>query len=109
MLDADPRLVNKPFVSGELPVYRAAIGGRADVVSLLLDRGANPNAAGSLGTPLHVAATKNDLHTGRVLLQHGADPSIPGLLGITVREVCESAGNRDFLYMLNEFANENAD
>ncbi|MEP1537516.1 MAG: ankyrin repeat domain-containing protein [Paracoccaceae bacterium] len=47
----------------------------ADVVALLLDRGANVNAKGTLDvTPLHIAAARGNGATVQILLDHGADP-----------------------------------
>ena len=47
------------------------------VVALLLQAGADPNAKDSWSyTPLHEAAVKGKIDVCIMLLQHGADPSI---------------------------------
>lgn len=53
--------------------------GRLDVVSLLLERGADPNAAPDFGsTPLREAVAAGNLELVRRLLAHGADPELKG-------------------------------
>jgi ankyrin repeat protein len=54
----------------------AAAEGHADVVSALLELGANPKAASGTGfTPLVFAAIKDDAKSVRALLAAGADPN----------------------------------
>ncbi len=49
-----------------------------DILSLLLDEGADPNQRGfNDWTPLHYAVNREDLNAVRMLLSHGADPSLP--------------------------------
>lgn len=78
MLDqgADP---NYQFGStGLLPcLLNAVMGGNKDIVSLLLERGANPKAA--TNEPLVYAAVKTgEADIVRMLLDHGADPNRKG-------------------------------
>ncbi|CAB1318604.1 unnamed protein product, partial [Coregonus sp. 'balchen'] len=48
--------------------------GKVDVVELLLERGANPNAAGKNGlTPLHVAVHHNNLDVVKLLVSKGGN------------------------------------
>jgi len=54
---------------------RPSAGGNRETIQLLLERGANPNAAGISGeTPLHLTP---DLSLARLLLAHQADPARP--------------------------------
>lgn len=53
----------------------------ADVAEVLLEAGADPNAAGAGYTALHVAAAAGDLPMVKVLLDHGADPNVRQLKG----------------------------
>ena len=58
------------------PLHAAAAGKHAEIVTLLLEHGANANAQQSGGwTPLHSAAQNGDLESARALLAGGADPS----------------------------------
>ena len=60
----------------ERPLFFAAQSGHAEVVSLLLDRGANPNTVLDFGSPLHKAARGNHGNVVAHLLQAGADPDL---------------------------------
>lgn len=56
----------------DYPIHLAAGSGHIEIVRLLLDRGANPNAHGGEGnfTPLHAA---NDVEIAKLLISRGAD------------------------------------
>jgi uncharacterized protein len=81
LLEANPDIVS---TRGLLPghtglrtaLHHAVSGSHEDVVSLLLDRGADPNVRdeGDNAMPLHFAAEKEHLGIIRVLIEHGADP-----------------------------------
>ncbi|MFD0059023.1 ankyrin repeat domain-containing protein [Streptomyces sp. NPDC127168] len=65
---------------GTLPLYEAAVSGRPEIVRLLLEAGASPDAesrgVGAEGTPLCAAACWGHAETVRELLAHGADPGL---------------------------------
>lgn len=74
--------VNELDGSGATALFVAAKFGRAELVGLLLETGANPLIApkgpfGSLGTPLHVAAKAGHVDVIRLLLDSGVDPNLP--------------------------------
>jgi ankyrin repeat protein len=59
------------------PLHSAAAGSHAEIVKLLLEHGADPNAAQDGGfTPLHSAAGNDDRESVEALLEAGADPSL---------------------------------
>ncbi|MFF8785113.1 ankyrin repeat domain-containing protein [Streptomyces sp. NPDC015125] len=64
---------------GETPLYLASVSGHTDIVRLLLEAGAAPDAEsrgepGSSGLPLCAAACWDHFEVVRELLAHGADP-----------------------------------
>lgn len=58
------------------PLFFAAQAGHTDVVSLLLDRGADPNIALDFGSALQKAARGNHVDVVDLLLRAGADPNL---------------------------------
>jgi ankyrin repeat protein len=64
------------------PLIRAAEGGHREVASLLLARGADPNAVDAEGgSPLAAAAEYGDPELVQLLLKAGADPKRRGTDG----------------------------
>ena len=59
------------------PLHSAAAGKHAEIVKLLLEHGADPNARQDGGfTPLHSAAQNDDRESTKALLEAGADPAL---------------------------------
>ncbi|KAF4523546.1 hypothetical protein B566_EDAN011994 [Ephemera danica] len=68
--------------SRNTPLHWAASYGNRDIVSCLIDRGANVNAMNSCGaTPLHDAVSQNCIEIVEELLQGGANPLIQAMKG----------------------------
>jgi uncharacterized protein len=91
--------------SDDTPLVYAALSGRRDVAALLLNHGANPNAASLAGvTPLIGAAHSGSVDTVRLLLQHGALP-VAECHGTTPRDVAEMGGHSGVVELLDRWPN----
>ena len=77
--------VDDQGASGVSATVLAAHAGHADMVDLLLENGADPNAAGAGYTALHAAILRRSERAVRALLAHGADPNASVLSGTPVR------------------------
>lgn len=77
LLDADGGLIDARDTDGSTPLHCAAWKGHKEVVSLLIERGADVNAQNNNthwgGTPLHAAAHANNTEIVHLLIAHGAD------------------------------------
>ena len=78
--------VNDIDASGSSVLVVAAHSGHGALGRLLLDRGADPNAAGAGYTALHAAVLRGDAELVRALLAKGADPNAPLKAGTPVRK-----------------------
>jgi len=88
-------------------LVRHPVAEDADLVRLLLEHGANPNAATEFGdTLLHLAATKGHFETMRLLLLHGANPNAKSIEGLTPLMVAHDVHCRRLL--VESGANVNA-
>ena len=77
--------VNDVAPQGTSALVVAAHSGHGDVGTLLLEHGADPNAAGAGYTPLHGAILQNDARLVAALLAAGADPETPLAASTPVR------------------------
>ncbi len=67
--------VEEPVLSWGMPLWHAALAGQREMVELLLDRGADPNAnVYASGWPLRNAWNHPDDSVKRLLLERGAKP-----------------------------------
>ena len=74
LVTGDPALLTLKGPGGMLPIHLAARGGHVDVVTFLLDRGADPNSRSLVDfRPLHLAAMSNRQAVVELLLARGAD------------------------------------
>lgn len=73
---------NSVDTEGMPALVNAALWGDARIVRALLDRGANPNAAGPVGTTALIAGA-GDLEKARLLIAAGADVNAQSKLGRT--------------------------
>jgi ankyrin repeat protein len=100
---ADPRPASR--VGGFTPLHSAVAtdAGAADIeiVRMLLDGGAAPNARSQSGsTPLHTAAFTGDRASLDLLLKHGADPGIRNKEGKSAADVARERGHQEIAGLL---------
>jgi RNA polymerase sigma factor (sigma-70 family) len=82
-------------VTGESPVWAAALLNRFEHLRELLKRGANPNVVAASGnTPLHVAAMRGHYAVATELLAHGARTDAHDTHGRTPADWAKSNGHQ---------------
>ena len=79
--------LNDPAADGTSPLVVAAHVGQTDAAKVLLQAGADPNAAGAGYSALHVAVTRGDLDLVQALLAHGADVNARQMKGSPTKRV----------------------
>ena len=74
---------------GWYPLHTAAYYGPADMIDLLVSKGADVNARGDYDgwTPLHMASQQDDPAVVKALLKDGADKTIKSASGKTAAEI----------------------
>ncbi|MGZ9721449.1 ankyrin repeat domain-containing protein [Rhizobium miluonense] len=88
MLACDAK-VNLKTTEGWFPLHTAAYYGPADIIDLLVSKGADVNARGDYDgwTPLHMATQQHDPAVVKALLKDGADKTIKSTTGKTAAEM----------------------
>ena len=100
LLDADPAAVHATSQAGSVgphtPLHLAAWQGHRDVARLLLDRGADPDAAGEGGAaPLYYAVKHRHPELVDLLLDRGADPNRADDSGVRPLDLCMAGFDPD--------------
>ena len=82
-------------------MHSAASRLQSDVLLILLEAGANPNARQSAGwTPLHAAAMNGDLISVELLLASGADPTATNDEGRSVIDLATESGDESTVNLI---------
>lgn len=104
LLEKDRNLSGDQDSCGFSPLFSAAGQGYIDIVQLLLDHGADPNAAehnAPRGHALYEAVAGNHLETAKLLLDHGADPNAPvESSGVPLSQALGQGKNEEMINLL---------
>jgi ankyrin repeat protein len=84
-----------------LPLHSASSGGHAEIVELLLEAGAEPDARQRHGwTPLQAAAQNGDARSLEALLAAGADPTLRNDDGLSAADLAGAGGHDELVARL---------
>ena len=102
---ADPRMASKP--AGFTPLHSAVADDAGtdvkELVQMLIDAGADPNArSASGGTPLHTAGFTGNVPVTEMLLAAGADPGVTDVRGLTPLDHAREKGNPEVAAILHD-------
>ena len=104
LLARDSNLASDQDTCGHSPLFSAASQGYTDIVQLLLDHGADPNAPehnAPRGHALYEAVAGNHLETAKLLLDHGADPNAPvESSGVPLSQALGQGKNEEMINLL---------
>jgi ankyrin repeat protein len=90
--------VNDRSSAGDAPLHKVAIWGDLTAAAVLLENGADVNAAGEDDdTPLHRAIAGGHPGMIRFLIAHGASPEIANRFGNTPVADAEGSGNSEVI------------
>jgi ankyrin repeat protein len=79
------------------PLHAAAAVRDHELLRMLLERGADPNARQQLDyTPLHTAASRGDVEMAKMLIAAGADTTVKASDGAGVADVARKYGQEEF-------------
>jgi ankyrin repeat protein len=102
---ADPHMASQP--AGFTPLHSAVADDAGadvqDLVRMLLDAGADPNArSASGGTPLHTAGFTGNVPVTETLLAGGADPQATDAKGLTPLDYARDKGHPEVAAILHD-------
>ena len=99
LLTGNRSLVGATSVDGWTPLHLASHFGRADVVRILINKGAEVEARSAnamANTPLHAAAAGRSVEVARLLMERGASPNARQNGGWTPLHAAAQNGDADF-------------
>lgn len=102
-LQDNPGLVNSYSVDGFTPLGLASFFNQADIVELLLEKGADPNIATANDfkvAPLHSACATSDIEIARLLIANGADVNKKQMAGVTPLHSAAHNGQTELVKLL---------
>ena len=110
ILDADPKACRQTDERGITPLHNAAEAGHVEAVGLLLNAGADVDAASDLGfTSLHIAASGGHLEIAKLLISKGVKVSAHSKEGSEpLHFAVESQSEEMILLLLDHGADVNA-
>lgn len=103
LLDAAPSLIREYSEDGFPALGLAVFFGHDDLAGMLIESGADVNAASRNGlcvTPLHAAAARLNARLVETLLARGADPGAEQAAGFTALDSAAFHGHREIAEML---------
>ncbi len=101
LLDKHPEWAGARSDLGNTPLFVAAYNGRTTVARILLNSGANPDAAGTGEmTPLHAGALTGGTDVVRLLLRNGAKTDVRDAMGRTPLHLSAEAGHLEVVRAL---------
>jgi ankyrin repeat protein len=78
-------------------LHAAVAGGKLDIVKVVLEAGADPNAQQQAGfRPIHEAGTKANRALAELLIAHGADPTLASDDGKSAIDLARDKGHAEF-------------
>lgn len=80
----------------------AMYSGDTDVVTTLLEAGADPNTTDDFGTVLATAVAYGDYESAKILVENGADPALEGPDGLSAMDEIGASTEEEFMEMLEE-------
>lgn len=113
LLDEDPSLANRAvdyisyYACSGTPLPNAARGGHIDIVTLLLEHGADPNLPeehiAPRGLALYSAVYHDHLDIARLLLEHGAYPNVEVESSADTLTIAHARGNPAMIELLASY------
>jgi outer membrane protein TolC len=93
LLEKNPDIVKLRDISDWTPLHAATYRGNYEIVRMLLEKGADINAATSSGmSPLYIAANEGSLEIVKLLVEKGADVNLCG--GTVMRSPLQRAAGK---------------